>query len=50
VTTAAATAALVESGRRRRVAKSEVDMAQRLDELNARLARIEASLARDSRR
>jgi voltage-gated potassium channel len=50
VITAAATAALVESGRRRRVAKSDVDMAQRLDELNARLARIEASLARDSRR
>ena len=44
VITASATAALVESGRRRFAAKSEVDMEQRLDEVNARLARIEAAL------
>lgn len=44
VITASATAALVESGRRRFASKSEVDMEQRLDEVNARLARIEAAL------
>jgi voltage-gated potassium channel len=47
VITAAATAALVESGRRRVADKSEVDMQQRLDEVNARLARIEAALGQD---
>ena len=50
VITAAATAALVESGRRRFVAKSEVDVEQRLDEVNARLARIEAALGQDPSR
>jgi voltage-gated potassium channel len=44
VITASATAALVESGRRRFAARSEVDVEQRLDEVNVRLARIEAAL------
>ena len=47
VITASATAALVESGRRRFAAKSEVGMEQRLDEVNARLARIEAALGQN---
>lgn len=46
VITASATASLVENGRRRFAATAEGDMAQRLDELNARLARIEAALGR----
>ena len=50
VITASATAALVESGRRRYAARSEVDMEQRLDEVNARLARIEAALGREQSR
>jgi voltage-gated potassium channel len=45
VITAAVTASLVENGRRRFAARSEADVHQRLDEVNARLARIEASLA-----
>jgi voltage-gated potassium channel len=44
VITASATAALVESGRRRFAASADADVAQRLDELNARLARIETAL------
>jgi voltage-gated potassium channel len=44
VITASATAALVESGRRRFAASSEADAAQQLEELNAGLARIEAAL------
>ncbi len=44
VITASATAALVESSRRRFAANSEADAAQQLAELNARLARIEAAL------
>jgi VIT1/CCC1 family predicted Fe2+/Mn2+ transporter len=44
VVTASATAALVESGRRRFAAGSELDVEQQLDEVNARLARIEAAL------
>jgi len=44
VITASVTASLVESGRRRFVAGSEVDVAQQLGELNERLARIEAAL------
>ncbi len=44
VITASATAALVESGRRRFAAGSEAEAAQQLEELNARLARIEAAL------
>lgn len=47
VITASATAALVESGRRRFAAKSEADIEQRLDEVNARLARIEAALGQN---
>ena len=45
VITASVTASLVESGRRRFAASSEADMEERLDELNARLARIEAALS-----
>lgn len=44
VITAAATAALVESGRRRFATGGEADIAQRLKELNDRLARIEAAI------
>jgi voltage-gated potassium channel len=44
VVTASATAALVESGRRRFAASSELDVEKQLDEVNARLARIEAAL------
>jgi voltage-gated potassium channel len=44
VITASATAALVESSRRRFAAGSEEDVGQRLDEVNDRLARIEAAL------
>jgi voltage-gated potassium channel len=44
VITASVTATLVESSRRRFAAGSETDMAERLDELNDRLARIEAAL------
>lgn len=43
VITASATAALVESSRRRFAASAETDVGQRLDEVNARLARIEAA-------
>lgn len=50
VITAAATAALVESGRRRCVARSEVNVEQRLDEVSIRLARIEAALGQDPSR
>jgi|SRR5947209_295593 len=48
VITASATAALVESGRRRFAAGSEADVRQRLDEVNDRLARIEAALGEGS--
>jgi voltage-gated potassium channel Kch len=44
VITASATASLVESGRRRFAAGPEADVRQRLEEVNARLARIEAAL------
>ncbi len=44
VITAAVTASLVESGRRRFAASSEQDVARRLDEVSERLARIEARL------
>jgi voltage-gated potassium channel len=44
VITASVTASLVESSRRRFVAQSEVDVARRLEDVNARLARIEAAL------
>lgn len=45
VITASVTASLIESGRRRYAASSEADMEQRLNEVNARLARIEAALS-----
>jgi voltage-gated potassium channel len=45
VITAAVTAALIESSRRRFV-QTEADMSQRLVEMSARLARIEAALER----
>jgi voltage-gated potassium channel len=45
VITASVTASLVESGRRRFAASSDLDMKERLDEVNARLARIEAALS-----
>jgi voltage-gated potassium channel len=45
VITAAVTATLIESSRRRFV-ESEADLARRLDEVTQRLVRIEASLAR----
>lgn len=44
VITASVTASLIESARRRLAARSDGDLGQRLDELNARLARIEAAL------
>ena len=44
VITASATAALVESSRRRFAARAEADVGERLDEVNDRLARIEAAL------
>ena len=44
VVTASATAALVETSRRRIAEGAEADIAQRLDELNDRLRRIEAAL------
>lgn len=44
VITASVTASLVESGRRRFAAGADTDLNQRLDEVNARLARIEAGL------
>jgi voltage-gated potassium channel len=44
VITASVTASLVESSRRRFVAQSEVDVTRHLEEVNARLARIEAAL------
>jgi hypothetical protein len=44
VITASATASLIESSRRRFAASAEADAAQQLEELNARLARIEAAL------
>ena len=44
--TAAVTAALVESGRRRFAATSEADLNDRLDDVSQRLARIEAALDR----
>lgn len=44
VITASVTASLVDSNRRR--ATSEVDVAQQLDEINERLARLEAALDR----
>lgn len=50
VITASATAALVESGRRRFTGSSEADVRQRLDEVNDRLARIEAALGEGSPR
>ena len=50
VITASVTASLVESGRRRFAARSEADVEKRLDEVNARLARIEATLDRQSSR
>jgi voltage-gated potassium channel len=44
VITASATASLVENSRRRFAASAEDEMQRRLDEVNARLARIEAAL------
>ncbi len=44
VITASVTASLVESSRRRYTAKSDIDLAKRLEELSERLARIEAAL------
>ena len=44
VITASVTASLVESSRRRFAAQSEVDETRRLEEVNERLARIEAAL------
>jgi voltage-gated potassium channel len=44
VITASATASLVENSRRRFAATSEDEMERQLDEVNARLARIEAAL------
>jgi voltage-gated potassium channel len=44
VITASVTASLVESSRRRFAASAEADVERRLDEVNARLARIEAAL------
>jgi voltage-gated potassium channel len=44
VITASVTATLVESSRRRFAASAEVDVAERLAQLNERLARIEAAL------
>ena len=44
VITASVTASLVESARRRVAASSQADVDQRLSEVNARLARIEAAL------
>jgi voltage-gated potassium channel len=44
VITASVTASLVESSRRRFTATEEADVERRLDEVNARLARIEAAL------
>lgn len=44
VITASVTASLVESGRRRFAAGADADVNHRLDEVNARLARIEAAL------
>ena len=46
VITAAVTATLVESSRRRFAAQSELDDARQLDRIDQRLARIEATLAR----
>ena len=46
VITAAVTASLVESGRRRYAETSEADVTKRLDDLSARLARMEAALDR----
>lgn len=48
VITASVTASLVESGRRRFAARAEPDLTQRLNELNDRLARIEALLGQES--
>jgi voltage-gated potassium channel len=45
VITAAVTASLIETSRRR-FARAEIDMAERLEDVNARLARIEATLDR----
>jgi hypothetical protein len=44
VITASVTASLIESGRRRLAGTSEADVHERLGEVNARLARIEAAL------
>lgn len=44
VITASATAALVEGSRRRFAATADADVGRRLDEVNERLARIEAAL------
>jgi len=44
VITASVTASMVESSRRRYAAKSDRDEARRLDDVSARLARIEAAL------
>lgn len=44
VITASVTASLVESGRRRVAASADAEVNQRLGEVNARLARIEAAL------
>jgi voltage-gated potassium channel Kch len=44
VITASVTASLIESGRQRTAGPSEAGLDERLDELNVRLARIEAAL------
>lgn len=48
VITASVTASLVESGRRRFASRSDPDVTQRLNEVNDRLARIEALLGQES--
>ena len=50
VITAAVTASLVESSRRRFAARSEADDARQFDEITARLARIEAALEQQAHR
>lgn len=48
VITAAVTASLVESSRRRYAEQSEVNIETRLDEISARMARLEAALERQA--
>jgi voltage-gated potassium channel len=48
VITASVTASLIESGRRRFAAQSEVDITRRLEEISKRLATIEEALGRSA--